>query len=315
MSVSLPKCAPTDERIAAFRRFNRFYTQKIGVLEAGYLQSPFSLTEARVLYELAQRPNSTATEIGTILDLDNGYLSRILGHLESRRFIRRTQAEQDGRQRLIQLTASGQKAAAALNERSQTQAGSLLARLTNSEQETVISAMTSIQSALGETATNHEPYIIRPHRIGDLGWIVYRHAMLYSQEYGWNQQFEALVAEIASQFLKKYDPGRERCWVADRAGETLGCVLLVRRSKKVAQLRLLLVEPSARGLGIGKRLVEECVRFAREAGYSKIVLWTHDVLRAARSIYQKAGFQLVATGSHADFGPQVTSETWELSFK
>ena len=310
MTQTTSTLIPPPERVAALRRFNRFYTQKIGVLDRGYLQSPFSLAEARVLYELAQRLESTASELSAQLGLDTGYLSRILARLQSQQLIRRAPAEQDARQRLIQLTAKGQKAASALDLRSEKQAGSLLAQLPDSKQAGLVQAMTEIQSVLGDRPAG-EPYVIRTHRSGDLGWIVYRHAALYSQEYGWHQPFEALVLEIAASFLKNYDPSCERCWVAERSGETLGCVLLVKHSKQIAQLRLLLVEPSARGLGIGKRLVDECVRFAREAGYKKMMLWTHSNLTAARAIYQKAGFQLIGTDSHEDFGPRLTSETWE----
>jgi DNA-binding MarR family transcriptional regulator/GNAT superfamily N-acetyltransferase len=302
-------------RIAAFRRFNRFYTQKIGVLDRSYLQSEFSVAEARVLYELAQRGETTASEISANLGLDMGYLSRILAKLEGQQLIRRTPGEQDARQRFIQLTPKGRKAMSTLDSRSEEQAGSLLAKLTDPQQASVLQAMSQIQAALGDSQATGEPYIIRTHRTGDLSWIAYRHAVLYSQEYGWNQAFEALVLEITAHFLEHYDPETECCWVAERSGEILGFVLLVKRSKQIAKLRLLLVEPTARGLGIGKRLVEECIRFSREKGYEKIVLWTHSNLTAARGIYQKAGFQLVSTGSHEDFGPRVTAETWELALR
>ena len=315
MTTPAPTLCPPDARIGALRRFNRFYTQKIGVLESGYLQSPFSLAEARVLYELAQRGDTTASEISTSLDLDMGYLSRILGKFEEQQLIRRSPGQQDARQRLIQVTAKGRKAILGLDSRSQDQAGSLLAKLSEPQQAGVLQAMSQIESALGESPVTKEPYIIRTHHTGDLSWIAYRHAVLYSQEYGWNKGFEELVMKIAADFLKNYDPAGERCWVAERSGEIVGCVSLVRRSKRVAQLRLLLVEPAARGLGIGKRLVEECIRFAREAGYQKRVLWTQDVLKAARGIYQKAGFQLVDTDSHEDFGPRVKSETWALALR
>jgi GNAT superfamily N-acetyltransferase len=241
-----------------------------------------------------------------------GYLSRILAKLEGQQLIRRAPAEQDARQRLIQVTSKGKRAVSALDSRSQEQAGSLLAELTDPQQANVLQAMSQIQVALGDSQAANEPYIIRTHRTGDLSWIAHRHAVVYQQEYGWNQAFEALVLEITAHFLKHYDPETERCWVAERSGEILGCVLLVKRSKQIAKLRLLLVEPSARGLGIGKRLVEECIRFAREKGYKKIELWTHSNLSAARGIYQKVGFQLVGTDSHEDFGPRVTAETWEL---
>jgi len=312
MNDSATTSSASGTRIAAFRRFNRFYTQKIGVLDRSYLQSEFSVGEARVLYELAQLEETTASEISANLGLDMGYLSRILGKLEEQQLIRRAPAEQDARQRVIHVTPKGKKAVSTLDSRSQEQAGSLLAELTGPQQASVLQAMSRIQAVLGDGQANNEPYVIRTHRSADLSWIAYRHAVLYRQEYGWNEAFEALVLEITAHFLKHYDPEAERCWVAERSGEILGCVLLVKSSKQIAKLRLLLVEPSARGLGIGKRLVEECIRFAQDKGYKKIVLWTHSNLSAARGIYQKAGFQLVATDSHEDFGPRVTSETWEL---
>ena len=312
MDDSASTSSGAHTRIATFRRFNRFYTQKIGVLDRCYLQSEFSVGEGRVLYELAQRDETTASEISASLGLDMGYLSRILAKLERQQLIRRASAEQDARQRLIQVTPKGRKAMSTLESRSEKQAGSLLAELTDPQQTSVLQAMLQIQAALGDSKATSEPYIIRTHRTGDLSWIAHRHAILYSKEYGLNQAFEALVLEITAHFLKHYDPEAERCWVAERSGEILGCVLLVRSSKQIAKLRLLLVEPSARGLGIGKRLVEECIRFAREKGYKKIVLWTQSNLTAARGIYQKAGFELVATDSHEDFGPRLTAETWEL---
>jgi DNA-binding MarR family transcriptional regulator/N-acetylglutamate synthase-like GNAT family acetyltransferase len=312
MNDLAPNSALPDTRIAAFRRFNRFYTQKIGVLERGYLQSPFSLAEARVLYELAHREETTASEISASLGLDMGYLSRILAKLQGEQLLRRAPAEEDARQRLIQVTPKGKKAVNALDSRSEQQAASLLTGLTDPQKAGVLQAMSQIESALGDPPAVSEPYLIRTHRTGDLSWIAYRHAILYSQEYGWHQGFEAFVLEIVAGFLKNYDSANERCWVAERSGEIVGCVLLVKRSKRIAQLRLLLVEPTARGLGIGKRLVEECIRFARETGYKKIVLWTHDNLTAARAIYRKTGFQLVGTDNHEDFGPQVTAETWEM---
>jgi len=210
------------------------------------------------------------------------------------------------------VTPKGRNAMSTLDSRSQEQAGSLLAELTDPQQTSILQAMSQIQAALGDSKATNEPYIIRTHRTGDLSWIAHRHAILYSKEYGLNQAFEALVLEIAAHFLKHYDPEAERCWMAERSGEILGCVILVKSSKQIAKLRLLLVEPSARGLGIGKRLVDECIRFAREKGYKKIVLWTQSNLTAARGIYQKAGFELVATDSHEDFGPRLTAETWEL---
>ena len=313
MNDFAPTASPPDDRIAALRRFNRFYTQKIGVLDNGYLQSPFSLAEARVLYELAHQEETTASELSASLGLDMGYLSRILGKLQEQDLIKRAPAEQDARQRLIQVTPKGRKAVNALDSRSHHQAGALLAGLTAPQQADVLQAMSQIQSALGDPPEVSEPYIIRTHRTGDLSWIAHRHAVLYRQEYGWNEAFEALVLEICASFLKNYDAVTEHCWLAERSGEILGCVMLVKQSKTISKLRLLLVEPSARGIGMGRRLVEECIRFAREAGYKKMVLWTHANLTAARAIYQKTGFRLVGTDSHEDFGPRVTSETWELA--
>ena len=301
-----------DQRVAAVRRFNRFYTPRIGLLEKGYLKSPFSLSEARVLYELAQRERPTAVELARDLGLDAGYLSRILRRFEKQRLLVRSPGETDGRRRHLSLTAKGQLAFAPLNSRSREDIGAMLGGLPVAEQERLVEAMRTIEAALGAKPEPRVPYLLRPHRPGDMGWVVHRHAALYAEEYGWDERFEALVAEIVARFIHRYDPKRERCWIAERDGKIVGSVFLVRHSPTVAQLRLLLVEPSARGLGIGAQLVDECIRFARQPGYRKITLWTNSILLAARRIYEKAGFRLVASERHRSFGHALVGETWEL---
>ncbi len=307
-----------DQRIAAVRRFNRFYTQKIGVLEEGLLRSPFSLAQVRVLYELAHRNQPTAAELAKDLGLDAGYLSRMLSDFEKRGLIEKKASEADGRQSLLSLTEHGQQAFAPLNARAQEEIGALLKNLSAAEQSQLIHAMHTIGTLLGarseRQAEPETPYILRPHQPGDMGWVVHRHGVLYAQEYGWDERFEALVADIVAEFIQHYDPKRERCWIAEREGEIVGSVFLVQQSKTVAKLRLLLVEPSARGLGIGARLVSECVRFARQARYRKITLWTQSILHAARHIYQKAGFRLARKERHNSFGYDLIGETWELEF-
>jgi DNA-binding MarR family transcriptional regulator/N-acetylglutamate synthase-like GNAT family acetyltransferase len=301
-----------EERTHAVRRFSRFYTRRLGVLGEGLLDSPFSLTEARVLYELAHRERPTATELGRDLGLDPGYLSRILRRFEEAGLLKRARSEADARQSHLVLTQAGRAAFAPLDKASREQVGALLSRLTDTDQRRLTDAMATIEALLGEVEAPKAPYVLRPHRPGDMGWIVHRHGALYAQEYGWDETFEALVAEIAATFIKDFDPKRERCWIAERDGEIMGSVLLVKQSDEVAKLRLLFVEPKARGLGIGRRFVEECIRFARDAGYSRITLWTNDVLHAARKIYADAGFQLVQTEPHRSFGQDLVGENWEL---
>jgi len=301
-----------DRRVAAVRRFNRFYTQRIGVLQDGLLNSPFSLTEVRVLYELAHREQPTASELGRDLGLDAGYLSRILGGFERRGLIERRPSKTDGRQNLLSLTRAGREAFAPLDDRSRSEIRAMLQPLPAPGQRRLIDAMGAIERLLGAPPEPRLPYMLRPHRPGDLGWIVHRHGVLYAQEYGFDERFEALVAKIAAEFVQSFDSKRERCWIAERDGEIVGSVLLVRASDEVAKLRLLLVEPEARGLGIGARLVEECERFARQAGYRKITLWTNSVLHAARHIYEKAGYRLVAEDPHHSFGQDLVGETWGL---
>ena len=299
-------------RVESVRRFNRFYTKQIGLLSEHVLRSQFSLAEARVIYELAQREKATATEVGAELGLDAGYLSRLLAAFEKRGLISRKPSDTDGRQSVIRLTEKGRKAFAELNTHSQDEIESLLGGLHPADQKRLIDAMRVIEEALGERPEQKVPYIIRPHRPGDMGWVTHRHGVIYNEEYGWDEGFEALVAEIAAKFIQNYDPKRERCWIAERGGEIVGSVLLVKKSKTVAQLRLLLVEPSARGMGIGKRLVDECVRFARQTGYKKIILWTNGVLHAARRIYEEAGFGLVKEESGHSFGHDMVFQDWEL---
>ncbi|HEX6979891.1 MAG TPA: helix-turn-helix domain-containing GNAT family N-acetyltransferase [Alphaproteobacteria bacterium] len=301
-----------DQRVAAVRRFNRFYTQKIGVLNEGLLNSPFSLTEARVLYELAHRERPTASELVRDLGLDAGYVSRILRGFEKRGLIERTRSKTDGRQSHLALTRKGQDAFAPLNVRSRNEIGAMLGRLSQSDQIRLVNAMHVIEELLDAKPEAKAPYLLRPHQPGDMGWVIHRHGVLYAQEYGWDERFEALVAEIAAEFIKNYDAKKERCWIAEKDGEIVGSVFLVKKSQTVAKLRLLLVEPKARGLGIGKRLVDECIRFARQTGYRKITLWTNSILHTARRIYERAGFRLVESAPHCSFGHELIGETWEL---
>lgn len=301
-----------DRRIAAVRRFNRFYTQKIGVLDEGLLRSPFSLAEARVLYELAHRETATATEIGRDLGLDGGYLSRILRGFAKQRLIEKRTAETDRRQSLLRLTPKGKGAFAPLNARSREQIGALLDGLALAQQRTLMKAMGTIETLLDAPPERRPHFILRTHQPGDMGWVVQRHGALYASEYGWDNTFEALVAEIVAEFLRKFDPRSERCWIAEKDGTNVGSVFLVKKSPSTAKLRLLLVEPSARGLGIGTRLVDECVAFARACRYRKLTLWTQSILGPARKIYAAAGFKKISEEPHHSFGADLLGETWEL---
>ena len=303
-------------RVAAVRRFSRFYTRRIGALAQGLYASPFSLTEARVLYELAQRDGPTASQLGHELDLDAGYLSRLVARFRRDGLVGRTPSASDGRRRHLTLSARGRRAFATLDARSQAQASALLASLSAAGQARLVGAMAEIERLLDTRVRGAAgAYVLRPLHAGDLGWVIGRHGAIYAEEYGWDQGFEALVAEIGARFTRRLDPRRDRAWIAERNGENLGCVFLVEHSRTVAQLRLLLVEPSARGQGIGRRLVDECVRFARQAGYRKITLWTQSLLHAARQLYREAGFKRVARQPHVSFGARLVSETWELALK
>jgi DNA-binding MarR family transcriptional regulator/GNAT superfamily N-acetyltransferase len=309
-----------EDRITAVRRFNRFYTRQIGVLRKTFLDSPYSLGEARVLYEIARGDAPTASEVGRALDLDAGYLSRVLRNFEKRGLIQRTASASDARQSHLTLTPRGHKDYAPLELRSQRDVGAMLGRLSAEHQLRLIGAMTTIQTLLGGNAETAAPqtlaaerrYILRPPRPGDFGWIVKRHAELYAQEYQWIEPFEGVCAQIVADFANKNDPQRERAWIAEMDGENIGCVFLAADSPKLARIRLLLVDPKARGLGLGAHLVDECIGFARRAGYEKITLWTHSVLTAARHIYQKAGFKLMRSEERISFGQPVVSEHWDL---
>jgi DNA-binding MarR family transcriptional regulator/GNAT superfamily N-acetyltransferase len=302
----------SEERIAAVRKFNRFFTRQIGVLREGLLHSPYSLTEARILFELGQGNQVTASKLGRALGLDAGYLSRILGRLEQQGLLEKVRSETDGRQLLLSLTAEGRKAFAFLDQRSHEEVSEILADLSEEDQLRLLKAMQTIESVLTNGFKFSEPFILRTHEPGDMGWVTHRHGVLYAQEYGWDEHFEALVAQIVSDFITNYNPERERCWIAEMNGEIIGSVFVVQSSDTVAKLRLLLVEPKARGLGLGTRLVEECIRFARRRCYQKLMLWTNSVLAEARHIYEKTGFKLVAEEAHHSFGHDLIGETWEL---
>ena len=310
---------PTDRkrRTAAVRRFNRFYTRQIGVLRKTFLDSSYSLGEARVLYEIASGGAPTASAISRALDLDPGYLSRVLRSFEKRGLIQRRVSASDARQSHLVLSAHGRKSFAPLERRSQRDTEAMLGRLAPAQQTQLIAAMNTIETLLGGEAEASGPVGARRYRLrapapGDFGWIVRRHAELYTEEYGWRSPFEGVCAQIVADFVNDFDPKRERCWIAEIDGEGVGTVMLVKDKPGVARLRLLLVDPKARGLGLGARLVDECIRFARRAGYRKITLWTHSVLTAARHIYEKAGFRLMRSEPHKSWGRPVVSEYWDL---
>jgi len=298
------------DRIAAVRAFNRTYTPAMGLLREGLLESPYTRTEARVIFELAQRDESDAAELGRLLRLDAGYLSRLLARLEAAGALERERSPHDGRRRVVRLTAAGRDAYALLDERSTRDVGRLLSALGDSEQRRLVGAMDAIRAILGPEPTAGAALVLRAPRPGELGWIVERHGALYADEFGWDERFEALVARVVADFAADHEPRREAAWIAELDGAPVGCVLCVRADERTAKLRLLLVEPSARGRGIGARLVDECLRFARRAGYARIVLWTNDVLRSARRIYEAAGFELVDASPHRDFGPELVGQHW-----
>ena len=301
-----------DACAAAVRRFNRFYTRQIGVLEEHLARSPFSLTEARVLYELAHRADATATALGAELGLDAGYLSRILARFARRGLVARHPSRADRRRTHLALTPRGRAAFGRLDVASEREVGALVGALDAPSRARLAGAMRAIEQLLGAPGGPDAGYVLRNHRPGDMGWVVERHGAVYAAEYGWGGRFEALVASIVARFIRRERPGRERCWIAERGGERVGCVFLVRKTEAVAQLRLLLVEPSARGLGLGRRLVGECTRFARRAGYRKIRLWTNSVLDAARHLYREEGYRLVARERHTDLEADPRFEVWEL---
>jgi DNA-binding MarR family transcriptional regulator/N-acetylglutamate synthase-like GNAT family acetyltransferase len=305
----------SGSHIAAVRHFNRFYTRQIGVLHESVYGSAFSLAEVRVLYELAHRERPSASLLARELGIDPGYLSRILRGFARQGLLTRRPSPTDRRKNLLELSTAGKRRFAALDARASAEVGELLAALPEDDQQRLVTALREVERVLDGGPAAPGSYALRPHRPGDLGWVVHRHGTLYAQEYGWDERFEALVAQIVSQFIQTFDAERERCWIAERRGEIVGSVLLVKRSKTIAQLRLLLVEPSARGLGIGGRLIDECVRFARQAGYRKLSLWTQSNLQAARHLYAQAGFRCVEERAHQSFGTDAVSETWVLGLE
>lgn len=298
--------------VDAVRRFNRFYTRRIGVLSNRYLGREYTLPEARLLYELGHDGPTTATRLGRALELDLGYLSRLVQGLRRRGLLQVARSAEDRRQRALSLSAAGRRAYAALDESSRRATGEMLRPLPQANRERLVAAMGSVRRLLA----NEPPGVrLRPHRPGDMGWIVARHGALYAREYGWGARFEALVADVVAEFLRNFDAKRERCWIAEAAGEPVGSVFVVKKNRTTAQLRLLLIEPHARGRGLGRRLVEECVAFARRRGYRKLILWTHENLTTARAIYAKLGFRLVKKERHRHFGVPVVGEHWELDLR
>jgi DNA-binding MarR family transcriptional regulator/N-acetylglutamate synthase-like GNAT family acetyltransferase len=305
--------AQAQAQIEAVRRFNRFYTRRIGVLQEGLLDSPWSLTEVRVMYEVAQRPGVAAAELATDLGLDRGYLSRILRRFENEGLLAREATAADARRRHLRLTAKGKRTFAPLDERSRQQVDTLLGALDADGRQRLLSALQTVEHTLARAAHPKGEANLRGHRPGDIGWVVQRHGEIYFREYGYDERFEALVAGIVARFVERFDPARERCWIAELDGGRVGSIFLVAQSKTVAKLRLLLVEPAARGLGLGRRLVTECIAFAREAGYRRLVLWTQGELDAARHLYAEAGFHKTGEALHDSFGKQgLVAETWEL---
>ena len=321
----MPLIDPPDlatQRVDTLRAFNRFYTRRIGVLHEGLLRSRFTLTESRLLWELAHRDGLTATALARELELDAGYLSRLLRSLKERGLLKSTRAKDDARHQPLSLTAAGRRAFAPLDKRSRADVAALLATLTEAQQQELLQAMARLEQLLGEAPARNArntPFLLRPHRPGDIGWVVSRHGALYADEHAFDTSFEALVARIAADFIERFDAQREACWIAEHDSANVGSVFLAQARDEVthqpiadvAQLRMLLVEPAARGLGLGRRLVEECERFARRAGYRKIVLWTHANLLAARGIYRAADYVLTSSAPHHSFGHDLVGETWE----
>jgi DNA-binding MarR family transcriptional regulator/GNAT superfamily N-acetyltransferase len=305
--------------IRTVRRFNRFYTKQIGLLQDRMLSSPFSLTEVRILYEIAHRRKPTASDLIEELGLDPGYLSRSLSKLEELGLLKKERSQEDGRQSFLALTPKGQSTFRPLESRSNRQVARMLDRLTPGQRSQLLSAMHTIEERLDASdapQAHSGAYTLRSHRPGDMGWVVHRHGELYWREYRYDERFEALVAKVVADFIQRFDPKRERCWIAEKDGEIVGTVFLVKKSKTVCKLRLLLVEPAARGLGIGRRLVSECVRFGRKAGYKKMVLWTQSELGAARHLYKEAGFRLAGRKRHNSWGRRtLVSEVWELNLR
>jgi DNA-binding MarR family transcriptional regulator/N-acetylglutamate synthase-like GNAT family acetyltransferase len=301
-----------QEDTALFRRFNRFYTKQIGLLTQGLLKTHFPLIQARVLYEMAQQQQTTASALVEKLNIDPGYLSRILSNFEKEGLLRKHRSTSDSRQRILKLTNQGKKSFAELDERSRSVAEKILLGLADEDRHRLLHAMQTIESILYTQHSPSTPYLLRPHRPGDIGWIIHRHGVVYAEEYGFDETFEALVAEILVQFIRKQDPKRECLWIAEQEGERIGSIMIVDAGDQVAQLRLLLVEPKSRGQSVGMRLIDECVNFSRRKRYRKIKLWTQSNLPQARHLYAKAGFGRVSQSAHKSFGQDLIAETWEM---
>jgi DNA-binding MarR family transcriptional regulator/GNAT superfamily N-acetyltransferase len=302
---------PSAAQVDAVRRFNRFYTRQIGLLRDGMVDTRFSLTEARVIYEIGRAQEATATTVAAALGLDHGYLSRLLQGLSKAGLVTRKTSPHDRRQTLLGLSARGKAAFTKLDRGSHELVAAMLARVPSPRQPQLIAAMRTIETALEPDAARAPAVLLRPHRTGDMGYVLESHARLYAEERGWGAPFEVLIADIVHTFLRDYDPARERCWIAERDGAPVGCVFVVKGDEQTAKLRLLLVEPQARGLGLARRLVEECIRFAREAGYRRLTLWTQSILTEARALYEARGFRLVHQARHCSFGYELIGETWE----
>jgi DNA-binding MarR family transcriptional regulator/GNAT superfamily N-acetyltransferase len=312
MKSNISADAALAGQIAAVRGFSRFYTRKLGIIEPKLLDSPWTLQEARIIYEIADRQSCTATDLVRALGLDAGFLSRTLQALQRRQIVARKPSNTDRRVTELALTAKGRAAFADLDGRSHGAVATLLGKLDAGERAAIVNAMTAIEQRLEPPAREPAGFLLRSHRPGDIGWVVSRHGAIYAQEYGWDISFEALAAEITAQFIRSYDPSREHCWIAEIGGEPVGSVFLVKASDEVAKLRLLLVEKKARGLGLGRALTEQCIGFARRAGYRSIALWTQSILLAARGIYQRAGFRRISEQTHHSFGVDLVGETWKL---
>ncbi|MBR0926401.1 MarR family transcriptional regulator [Bradyrhizobium diazoefficiens] len=302
----------TDDHVAAVRAFNRFYTRKLGVLDQHLGKTPFSLSEARVLYELAHRDDLAAKEIGNELGLDPGYLSRIVQNFDDKGLITRRPLPADRRQYQLSLTAKGRQTFAKLNLSSQNEVAAMLAQLSAGDASRLAQAMATIESVLEQRRTRPAAIMLRSHRVGDMGWVISRQGAAYAADYNWDISYEALVAEICAQFIRNYDAAREHCWIAEVDGEPVGSIFLVKATDEIAKLRLLQVEKKARGLGVGRALVEQCIQGARDRGYSRMTLWTQSILVAARGIYKTAGFKLVKEEKHHSFGADLVGETWEM---
>lgn len=308
----MPRPAKADPAVAAVRHFTRFFTRRIGVLRKGLYASPFSLVEARVLYEIAHRGGTSSGEIARDLGLDPGHLSRIVQALSRRGLVRKRPAKDDARRLSLDLTPRGRTAFAGLDSASQDEVAALLAPLDDAARTRLVASLDAAERLLERSAMPDGAFALRLHRIGDMGAVVAGQAKLYAREYGWNGEFEALVAEIVAKFVREFDPARERCWIAERDGEIAGSIFLVKESSKVAKLRLFYLEPWARGSGLGRRMLDECLAFAKTSGYATVVLWTNDCLAAARHLYERAGFVLVESEKHRSFGKDLVGQYWSL---